>query len=139
MKRRIGWILLVVSVAIACVSGGLIAWRLTMMRRAAEPSSVAVAPQPEAPKTQTPARISGIIDLPGDPVLIRRGAVSAPKALLIAVPPKLTPDAIKPGSPDYAVRQAYFVNSALLRPMAATWDISRRPGRRPMRSPPSSP
>ncbi len=112
MKRRVGWILLAGAFAIACVSGGLVAWRLTM-RQAREPSIVAVAPQPEAPKAQTEVKLSGIIDLPGDPVLIRRGAVSTPKALLIAVPARLTPDAIKPGSPGYAVRQAYFVNSTL--------------------------
>ena len=46
-------------------------------------------------------------------ILIRREAVAAPKDLLIAVPAKFTPDAIKPGSPGYAVRQAYFVNSTL--------------------------
>ncbi len=112
MKRRVGWILFGASVAIACASGGLIAWRLTM-RHAAEPSNVAIAPQHETPQTQTQAKISGIIDLPGDPVLIRRGAVAAPKDLLIAVPAKLTADGIKPGSPGYAVRQAYFVNSTL--------------------------
>ncbi len=110
--KRVGWILFAACVAIACVSGGLIAWRLTM-RHAGAPSSVAVAPQPEAPKAQTPTKISGIIDLPGDPVLIRRGAVGAPKDLLIAVPPRLTADAIKPGSPNYAIRQAYYVNSTL--------------------------
>ncbi len=43
-------------------------------------------------------------------ILIRREAVAAPMDLLIAVPTKLTPGAIKPGLPDYAVRQAYFVN-----------------------------
>ncbi len=103
---------LAASAVIACFSGGLIAWRLTM-RHARKPTSVAVAPAPEAPKTQTPVKLSGIIDLPGDPVLISRGAVASPKSLLIAAPARLTPDAIRPGSPDYAIRQAYFVNSTL--------------------------
>jgi len=111
VKSRAGFIALAASVAVTCVCAGLIGWRLTT-RHAVAPS---VAPEREAaaaPK-KPEAKISAIIDLPGDPVLIRRGAVNAPKDLLIAVPPKLTPDAIRPGSPGYAIRQAYFVNSTL--------------------------
>ena len=32
---------------------------------------------------------------------------------MIAVPPKLTQDAIKPGTPNYSIKQAYFINSTL--------------------------
>ena len=53
-------------------------------------------------------RLSTIIDLPGDPVLVRRGAVEPPKDALVSVPAKLGQEAPKtPG-------KAFFVNSTLL-------------------------
>jgi murein DD-endopeptidase MepM/ murein hydrolase activator NlpD len=52
-------------------------------------------------------RLSTIIDLPGDPVLVRRGAVLAPKDALISVPAKLGQDTPKTPA------KALFVNSTL--------------------------
>ena len=111
MRRRAGAVALAGAVAIACVSAGLIGWRLTT--RQAVPPTAPVETKGETAAAPTPAKLSAIIDLPGDPVRIERGAVAAPKELLIAVPPKLTPDAIRPGSPGYAIKQAYFIDSKL--------------------------
>jgi murein DD-endopeptidase MepM/ murein hydrolase activator NlpD len=102
------------SLAVACLCVGLIAWRVTA--RHAEPSSATTEAKDEtgaAPRAAPQTKISSIIDLPGDPVLVQRGAVAAPKELLIAVPTRLTPDAVKPGAPGYLIKQAYFVNSTL--------------------------
>jgi murein DD-endopeptidase MepM/ murein hydrolase activator NlpD len=115
VKRRLGFLAFAASVAIACVCAALIGWRLTT-RRAASPPAASIEMKreaPAAPKASPAVKISAIIDLPGDPVLVRRGPVAAPKDLLIAVPAKLTPEGIRPGSPGYAVKQAYFVNSTL--------------------------
>ena len=112
MRVRAGFIALAGSVAIAGLCAGLAYWRLTTRHATAPPAATereAASPPNAAPEV----KISAIIDLPGDPVLVRRGAVAAPKDLLVAVPAKLTPDAIRPGSPGYAVRQAHFVNSTL--------------------------
>jgi murein DD-endopeptidase MepM/ murein hydrolase activator NlpD len=49
-----------------------------------------------------------IIDLPGDPVLVRRGAVLAPKDALISVPAKLGQQAPQ------TLAKAFFVNSTLV-------------------------
>jgi murein DD-endopeptidase MepM/ murein hydrolase activator NlpD len=53
-------------------------------------------------------RLSTIIDLPGDPVLVRRGPVVAPKDALVSVPAKLGQEAPKTPA------KALFVNSTLL-------------------------
>ena len=104
--------MLAASIALAAACAGLIGWRLTVRHVAAPPSAtVETNGAPAAAPPQT--KVSAIIDLPGDPVLMRRGAVGAPKDVLIAVPPKLTPDAIRPGSPGYSIKQAYFINSTL--------------------------
>ena len=114
MKRRAGYIAFGASLALACLCAGLIVWRVAL-RPAAPPTPVTatVDETPAAPKAAPTTKISSIIDLPGDPVLVQRGLVAAPKDLLIAVPARLTPDAVKPGAPGYAVKQAYFVNSTL--------------------------
>ena len=88
MSRRGGLVGLAASIAIACVCAGLIAWRLTPPRRQATPPAP-VAPIPVVEGPETGIRLSTIIDLPGDPVLVRRGAVLAPKDALISVPAKL--------------------------------------------------
>jgi murein DD-endopeptidase MepM/ murein hydrolase activator NlpD len=53
-------------------------------------------------------RLSTIIDLPGDPVLVRRGAALAPKDALVSVPAKLGQPA--PQTP----AKAFFINSTLV-------------------------
>ncbi len=107
MSRRGGVVGLVASILIACVCAGLIAWRLTPPRPRAPAPPAPVAPSPVA--TPEPAvRLSTIIDLPGDPVLVRRGAVLAPKDALISVPARLGQAA--PQTP----AKAFFVNSTLV-------------------------
>jgi murein DD-endopeptidase MepM/ murein hydrolase activator NlpD len=106
MSQRGGVVGLVLSVLIACVCAGLVAWRL------APPKPQAPPPAPNAPSPiaapEPPIRLSTIIDLPGDPVLVRRGAVLAPKDALISVPARLGQEA-----PKFPAK-AFFVNSTLV-------------------------
>jgi hypothetical protein len=109
VTRRGGYLALAASVLIALVCAGLIAWRLGALRPSQQPAAAGRTGPVEAAVTpQPPAKISTIIDLPGDPVLVRRGAVTAPKDLMIAVPAKLGQDAPK------LKANAYFVNSMLV-------------------------
>jgi murein DD-endopeptidase MepM/ murein hydrolase activator NlpD len=111
VTRRGGYVALGISILIACLCTGLIARRLATFRPDAQsppaataqkkPTEIVANPQP-APKVST------IIDLPGDPVLVRHGEVSTPKELLIAVPAKLSQDVPK------LVSKAYLVNSTLV-------------------------
>ena len=107
MSRRGGVVGLAASILIACVCAGLIAWRLTPPRPHAPAPLAPVAPSPVA-APESPVRLSTIIDLPGDPVLVRRGAVLAPKDALISVPARLGQQA--PQTP----AKAFFVNSTLV-------------------------
>ena len=106
MSRRGGVVRLAASILIACVCAGLIAWRLTPAHEPAAP-----APAPPIPVVEGPEhgiRLSTIIDLPGDPVLVRRGPVVAPKDALISVPARL-------GQPTpQTPAKALFVNSTLV-------------------------
>src|SRR3984957_48216 len=105
MSRRGGVVGLAAAILIACVCAGLVAWRLTPSR----PQPTPPAPAPVAVATpEAPIRLSTIIDLPGDPVLVRRGAVLAPKDALISVPARLGQQA--PQTP----AKAFFVNSTLV-------------------------
>ena len=107
MSRRGGIVGLTASILIAGVCAGLVAWRLTPPRPHAPAPPAPTAPSPVA--TPEPAvRLSTIIDLPGDPVLVRRGAVLAPKDALISVPARLGQPA--PQTP----AKAFFVNSTLV-------------------------
>ena len=111
MTRRGGAVVLAASTVIFCLCAGLIVWRLTARRtnEQAPPAAIATNRPAESPaNARLTPKISTIIDLPGDPVLVRRGIVSPPKELPIAVPAKLGLDA--PKSP----AQAYFINSALI-------------------------
>ena len=94
MSRRGGAAGLAISIAIACLCAGLIAWRL-MATRPHPPAPPPVAPIPVVEGPEPGIRLSTIIDLPGDPVLVRRGAVQAPKDALISVPAKLGQEAPK--------------------------------------------
>ncbi len=107
MSRRGGAVGLAASIVIACVCVGLIAWR-SMATRPHPPAPIPAAPIPVVEGPEQGIRLSTIIDLPGDPVLVRRGAVEAPKDALVSVPAKLGQEAPKtPG-------KAFFVNSTLL-------------------------
>jgi hypothetical protein len=110
VTRRGGYLALAASVLIAFACAGLIVWRLGALRPSEQPPAAASpAGQPAgAVNPEPPAKISTIIDLPGDPVLVRRDAVTAPKDLMIAVPAKLGQDAPKMKA------SAYFVNSPLV-------------------------
>ena len=107
MSRRGGVVGLIASILIACVCAGLIAWRLTPPRPHAPTAPAPAVPSPVA-APEAPVRLSTIIDLPGDPVLVRRGAVLAPKDALISVPARLGQQA--PQTP----AKAFFVNSTLV-------------------------
>ncbi|HYA74553.1 MAG TPA: M23 family metallopeptidase [Roseiarcus sp.] len=110
MTRRGGTLALAASLAVFCLCAGLVGWRLMAHRPATgpEPTKVSGAPAPAAGKAPPAAKLSTIIDLPGDPVLVRRGAVSAPKELRLAVPSKLAANAPK------LEAQAYYVSAALV-------------------------
>src|ERR1700688_496736 len=87
MTRRTGFLLLTVGVIVFCCCAGLVGYRLLSRRQA--PSPAIVTPQPDAPEgaaTPAPGPISTIIDLPADPVLVRRGVSVAPRTLSVALP-----------------------------------------------------
>jgi murein DD-endopeptidase MepM/ murein hydrolase activator NlpD len=107
MSRRGGVVGLIASILFACVCAGLIAWRLTPPRPRAPAPPAPVAPSRVA-GPEPPVRLSTIIDLPGDPVLVRRGAVLTPKDALVSVPARLGQQA--PQTP----AKAFFVNSTLV-------------------------
>ncbi len=107
MSRRGGAAGLAASVLVTCVCVGLIAWRL-IAERPRPPEPPAVVPAPAVATPELPIRLSTIIDLPGDPVLVQRGAVLAPKDALISVPAKLGQEASKTPA------KAFFVNSTLV-------------------------
>ena len=107
MSRRGGAAGLAISIAIACLCAGLVAWRL-MATRPHPPALPPVAPIPVVEGPEHGIRLSTIIDLPGDPVLVRRGAVLAPKDALVSVPAKLGQEAPKTPA------KAFFVNSTLV-------------------------
>jgi murein DD-endopeptidase MepM/ murein hydrolase activator NlpD len=107
MSRRGGVVGLAASILIACACAGLVAWRLAPPRPHTPAPPAPIPPSPVA-APEPPVRLSTIIDLPGDPVLVRRGAVLAPKDALIAVPARLGQQA--PQTP----AKAFFVNSTLV-------------------------
>jgi murein DD-endopeptidase MepM/ murein hydrolase activator NlpD len=92
MKRRNVYALLAIGAAIACGCAAIVGYRLTYRPRA--PIAVGEPARPEA-AAPAPYAISTIIDLPGDPVLVRRGATVAPKSLRVALPTTLAPNAPK--------------------------------------------
>jgi murein DD-endopeptidase MepM/ murein hydrolase activator NlpD len=109
MTRRGGMFALAASLAVFCLCAGLIGWRALSHRSAPAPAPAKVAEEPAAPAARPPAaRPSTIIDLPGDPVLVRRGAVSAPKEIRLAAPSKLATNAPKLDMP------AYYVSALLV-------------------------
>ena len=107
MTRGTGAAALAISIVIAGLCAGLIAWRLKVVSSGPRLPQAGVAPE-AAVKPKPETKVSTIIDLPGDPVLVRRGQVTTPlKDVLIAVPAKL-------GQESKIVTKAYFVNSTLV-------------------------
>jgi len=98
MSRRRGAYLLALAVALVCASATLIAWRIWPVAMSKKnPSAIeAVAPAPPPP-----SKLSTIIDLPGDPVIVRRGAVAAPRETHFALPVKLGANAPKIDTPGF--------------------------------------
>ena len=107
MTRGTGAAALAISIVIAGLCAGLIAWRLKVVSSGPRLPQAGFAPE-AAVKPKPETKVSTIIDLPGDPVLVRRGQVTTPlKDVLIAVPAKL-------GQELKIVTKAYFVNSTLV-------------------------
>jgi murein DD-endopeptidase MepM/ murein hydrolase activator NlpD len=105
MTRRTGFLFLGASLVVALCCAALIILKLGGLRKstptpAVAPTSVEPAP-PAAP-------ISTIIDLPGDPVLVRRGTRTVPRTLHVTLPIALTPNAAKFDG------TAYFVTTSLV-------------------------
>jgi murein DD-endopeptidase MepM/ murein hydrolase activator NlpD len=102
MNRRLG-ALLAIS-ALLAGGGAIVAayWRLSAPRPppSAPPIPVSPAPSPAA-------HASTIIDLPGDPALVQRSVVNAPRPLSLAVPLTLAAGAAK------AELDAFFVSESL--------------------------
>ena len=108
MTRWSGYAALAVSIVIAALCGALIAWRLNAGRPAARLPRAETKPQAAA-RPAPPTRVSTIIDLPGDPVLVRRGTVTTPpKDVLISVPARLDRDTPQ------TLAMAHFISSTLV-------------------------
>ena len=112
MTRRSGLTLLGIAIAIFCVCAALVAYRVLSHRPPASSHAPVVASTepagPEATVSPEQGRISTIIDLPGDPVLVHRGATVAPHSLRVALPIALAANAPKVES------SAFFLNSPLV-------------------------
>jgi murein DD-endopeptidase MepM/ murein hydrolase activator NlpD len=112
MTRRSGLILLGIAIAVFCCCAVLVAYRVISHRpNAPVPPPVVVTVEPETPEVPAQAvagRVSTIIDLPGDPVLVHRGATVAPRPLRVALPISLAANAPKVES------AAFFVSGPLV-------------------------
>ncbi len=105
MNRRLG--VLIAASALLLIGAVLFSvWRhfspSPPRQPALPPIPVSPAPQPSAA-----ARVSTIIDLPGDPALVRRASANAPRPIALAVPSSLSP-----GAP-LAEFEAFFVREPL--------------------------
>ncbi len=109
MTRRGGLTLLAIAVAVFFCCAGLVGYRLLFRRPTPAPAAVVVAepPTPEAAPVAI-GPISTMIDLPGDPVLVHRGATVAPRSLSVALPATLAASAPKVES------AAFFVAGPLV-------------------------
>jgi murein DD-endopeptidase MepM/ murein hydrolase activator NlpD len=108
MTRRTGFLLLTVGLVTFCLCAALVGYRLTSHRKAPGPAIVLPQPAPAPGEAPSPGPISTIIDLPGDPVLVRRSTSVAPRSLGVALPVSLAANSPKVES------VAYFVNAPLV-------------------------
>ncbi|HXT08739.1 MAG TPA: M23 family metallopeptidase [Roseiarcus sp.] len=99
MNRRLAVAAGALALALAF---GWLAWRLW---RPSPHTSLPPIPVSPAPQPATPAHISTIIDLPGDPALVRRAVLKAPQPLSLAVPARLTVDAPKSASDAFYISE----------------------------------
>jgi murein DD-endopeptidase MepM/ murein hydrolase activator NlpD len=81
------------ALALIALAIGAASWRVWRPHPHATLPPIPVSP---APQPASPARVSTIIDLPGDPALVRRAVLKAPQPLSLAVPARLKADAPKP-------------------------------------------
>ena len=117
MTRRGGVLALFASLAVFAICASLVAWRVAGERpkaiapppiSAPRPPPAMVAEEAAAAKAVGMGKLSTIIDLPGDPVLVARAVAAAPRELNLVAPARLAPAAPKPEIP------AYFVGATLL-------------------------
>ncbi len=82
MNRRLG--ALIAALALLAVgAGAVVVW---LVVRNPPPSALPPLPVSRAPQPTPSTRASTIIDLPGDPALVRRAAANAPSPITLAVP-----------------------------------------------------
>jgi murein DD-endopeptidase MepM/ murein hydrolase activator NlpD len=108
MTRRTGFLLLGIGLLTFCLCAVLVGYRVISHRKASGPAVVFRQPGPPAGEAPAPGPISTIIDLPGDPVLVRRSTSVAPRSLGVALPASLAANAPRVES------VAYFVNAPLV-------------------------
>jgi murein DD-endopeptidase MepM/ murein hydrolase activator NlpD len=108
MTRQGGRVLLVTALVVALCCAALVSLRLFRGHTPAPSPTPIVVKTPTVLPQAPAAPISTIIDLPGDPVLVRRGATLAPRATHVDLPIALTPNASKFNG------DAYFVSSPLV-------------------------
>ena len=108
MTQRHGFAPLAIAVAVFLCCAGLIGYRFVSRR--ANPAPVVVSSEPETPEAAPSAAgpISTIIDLPGDPILVRRRGNVAPKSLNVALPTTLAANSPK------VEGAAFFVSGPLV-------------------------
>ena len=109
MTRRTGFVLLGAAVLFFLACAALVVWRLAPARAPkiatpANPPVVTAAPEARP----VVVKASPIIDLPGDPVLVHRGATLAPRALQVIAPGVLAASASK------TEIAAFFVSTPLI-------------------------
>jgi len=106
MTRRAGLLVLMGSLLIAALSAALVIRKLAP-RRAPETAGFEVKLAPPVRVRLNERPVSVTIDLPGDPILVRRRSTGAPRDLSLALP-------TRPGAPiPPAPARAFFVSSPL--------------------------
>jgi murein DD-endopeptidase MepM/ murein hydrolase activator NlpD len=97
MTHRNGRWFLIAAFAFAGCCAALVSFRLLLRPTRTPPPVVVETPAEPAEQPSAPAAsaASTIIDLPGDPVLVRRGATVAPRSLHVDLPIALAPNAPK--------------------------------------------
>lgn len=85
MSLRVGVTLFALSLLVALGCAGLVAWRLWPKGAPVVAKAPTVITAPHSPPASS-MHLSTIIDLPGDPVIVQRGAVLAPRETHFALP-----------------------------------------------------
>ena len=107
MNHRLGAVLAVVGAILALVGAAFGWWRWRHVALAPPPELVQfpVSPAPTATTTPAAPHISTLIDAPGDPALVRRAALKAPRQMSLAAPAKVAPGAAKEEAEAYYVEE----------------------------------